>query len=250
MFRIKVCGITTSDDALLAAECGADAIGLNFYEESPRHVEPETAAEILERLRQDYSPQRVQVVAVFVNAMLDDLLWTIRAANLYGPEQGVSLQIHGDEPPQFLVELRQQGLGVIDSPLQATGHVPVVPVVRALRCPNSDLSDAEQYLQNCQSLNALPQAVLLDAHATGNYGGTGQTLDWTGVGKRGNRLLSLPVILAGGLKPDNVAKAIAAARPAAVDVASGVESAPGKKDAAKIWAFVAAAREALEKLDA
>ena len=155
MFRIKICGITTPDDALLAAECGADAIGLNFYEQSPRHITPDAAAEIIERLRQDYSATQVQVVAVFVNAPLDDILWTIREANLYGPEQGVSLQIHGDEPPQFLADLRGHGLGVTDSPLQATGHVPVVPVIRALRCRETDLSGPQQYLQNCQSLHAL-----------------------------------------------------------------------------------------------
>src|SRR5215207_9895524 len=110
MFRFKICGITTADDALLAAEAGADAIGLNFYDKSPRCVTPDVAGEIIERLRRDYSAEQVQVVAVFVNASLDDILWTIRDANLYGPEQGLCLQIHGDEPPEFLAELRSQGL--------------------------------------------------------------------------------------------------------------------------------------------
>src|SRR5262245_41537484 len=121
MFRIKVCGITTPEDALLAAGAGADAIGLNFYEKSPRRVSPEVAAEIVQRLRKEHPADHVQVVAIFVNASLDDLLWTIRDADLYGPETGLALQIHGDEPPQFLAELRSHGLGVMGSVLHATG---------------------------------------------------------------------------------------------------------------------------------
>jgi phosphoribosylanthranilate isomerase len=244
MFRIKICGITTPDDALLAAEAGADAIGLNFYKKSPRCITPEVAAEIVQRLRQDYSAEQVQVVAVFVNASLDDILWTIRDANLYGTEQGLCLQIHGDEPPAFLAELRGQGLGVTDSLLQATGHVPIVPVIRAFRCRESDLSSPRAYLQTCQSLGALPQAVLLDAYAAGTYGGSGLALDWQAIASRGDELSGLPLILAGGLTPANVASAIATARPAAVDVASGVESSPGKKDAAQVMAFVDAATRA------
>jgi len=242
MFRIKICGITTPDDALLAAEAGADAIGLNFYPPSPRCITPDVAGEIALRLRQDYSADQVQVVAVFVNASLDDVLWTIRDANLYGPEQGLCLQIHGDEPPQFLAELRSQGLGVTDSLLQATGHVPTVPVIRAFRCRNSDLREQREYLRNCQLLGCLPQAALLDGFAAGSYGGTGAALDWQALATRQDQLLNLPVVLAGGLNAANVAAAIVAARPDAVDVASGVESSPGKKDAAKVMAFVDAAK--------
>ena len=244
MFRIKICGITTPDDALLAAEAGADAIGLNFYEKSPRCITPDTAAEIVERLRQDYSADQVQVVAVFVNASLDDILWTIREADLFRPEGGLALQLHGDEPPQLLAGLRSHGLGVTNTILQATGHVPTVPVIRAFRCRDTDLSPPREYLQDCRRLNALPQAILLDGFSATSYGGTGATLDWQAVASRGDHLAGLPLILAGGLTRANVAAAIATARPNAVDVASGVESSPGKKDAAKVLAFVDAARRA------
>jgi phosphoribosylanthranilate isomerase len=244
MFRVKICGITTADDALLAAEAGADAIGLNFYEKSPRCVSPDRAAEILEALREKYSAQQVQVLAVFVNASLDDILWTIREANLYGLEQGVGLQLHGDEPPQLLADLRREGLGQTDNLFQVIGHVPIVPVVRAFRCTGGDLSVAGEYLQRCVTLGALPQAVLLDAYSASGYGGSGRTLDWDGIAAGRQLLGELPIILAGGLTPANVAAAITTARPDAVDVASGVESAPGVKDAAKVMAFVDAARRA------
>jgi phosphoribosylanthranilate isomerase len=248
MYRIKICGITTVDDALLAAEAGADAIGLNFYEKSPRCLSPDVAGGILERLREGYSAQQLQVFAVFVNASLDDILWTIREANLYGLEQRVGIQLHGDEPPQFLANLRREGLGQTDNLFQVIGHAPVVPVVRAFRCRDGDLSAASDYLQNCRSLGALPQGVLLDAHSAGSYGGSGRTLDWQSIAAQRHQLGDVPIILAGGLMPANVSAAIAAAKPHAVDVASGVESAPGVKDAAKVMAFIAHAKRAFEEL--
>jgi len=250
MFQIKICGITTPDDALLAAEAGADAIGLNFYDKSPRHVDPQRAGEIVERLRAEYSAEQVQVFAVFVNASLDDILWTIRDANLFGLEQGLGIQLHGDEPPEFLRDLRAQGLGVTDSLFQAAGHVPVVPVVRALRCREPDLASQLAYLERCRLLGALPQGVLLDSHSPASYGGTGQVADWNAIRHQRGKLLLLGLqpILAGGLTPENVAAAIAAALPGAVDVASGVESAPGRKDTAKVLAFVARAKAAFATL--
>jgi len=249
MFRVKICGITSPDDALLAAEAGADAIGLNCYEKSLRFIDPQHAGEIAERLRKEYSADRVQIFLVFVNAGLDDILWTIREAHLYGAEMGLGVQIHGDEPPELLRGLREHGIGVTGTLFQASGHAPTVPVVRALRCSERDLSSQSLYLQNCQSLVALPQAVLLDAHAPGSYGGTGQVVDWRMIHDQRDKLLDLPLILAGGLTPENVAEAIAIACPDAVDVASGVESAPGKKDAAKVHAFVARARQAFAECE-
>jgi len=246
MYRIKICGITTADDALLAAEAGADAIGLNFYAQSPRFVHADQAAEIVERLREDYAADRVQVFGVFVNASLDDIVWTIREANLYGPEQGFGIQLHGDEPPELLRELHQHGLGRSGELLQVLGHVPEVPVVRALRCQDANLAAHATYLLQCQQLGALPQAVLLDAFAPGSYGGTGERLDWRAVASARPALFNLPIVLAGGLTPANIAEAIAAARPNAVDVASGVESSPGHKDAAKVYAFVTHAKRAFQ----
>jgi phosphoribosylanthranilate isomerase len=243
MFRIKICGITTPDDALLAAEAGADAIGLNFYEKSPRCVTGAQAAEIVERLREDYPPEEVQVVAVCVNQTLDELLWTIRDADLYGP--GFCLQLHGDEPPELLRDLRAHGIGAEGHLLHVTGHVPMVPVIRAFRCQSGDFSRERAYLSECRRLGALPQAVLFDAWQPGAYGGTGAALDWQTLRSQRDGF-GLPVILAGGLAPDNVAAAIATARPDGVDVASGVESAPGKKDYSKTMAFVAAAKQAFD----
>ena len=248
MFRVKICGITTPEDALLAAEAGAGAIGLNCYAKSPRHVDPQRAGEIAERLRKEYSAGRVQIFLVFVNARLDDILWTIRESELYGAEMGLGIQLHGDEPPELLRDLRQHGLGVTGTLFQASGHAPTVPVVRALRCSQADLGPQAFYLQQCQSLGALPQAVLLDAHAPGSYGGTGQVVDWNMIREGRDKLLGLPLILAGGLTPENVAEAIATARTGAVDVASGVESSPGKKDAAKVMAFITAAKRAFAAL--
>jgi len=247
MYRIKICGITNAEDALLAAEAGADAIGVNFYEKSQRYVRPDEAGEIVDRLREEYSAQQIQVFGVFVNASLDDIIWTIREANLYGPDRGFGIQLHGDEPPELIRDLHKQGLGLTDQLMQVTGHVPTVPVVRAFRCRGADLAAEEQYLKQCNQLGAIPQAALLDAYAPGAYGGTGQCVDWTTVGRERHRLSGLPLVLAGGLNSENVAAAIAAAKPDAVDVASGVEFTPRKKDAAKVYAFVAAARAALAK---
>ncbi|HEX5103968.1 MAG TPA: phosphoribosylanthranilate isomerase [Pirellulaceae bacterium] len=244
MFKIKICGITSVQDARLAAEAGADAIGLNFYAQSPRHVAADLAGEIARRLREDYSPDQVQIVAVFVNHAPDEILWTLREADLYA--SGLCLQLHGDEPPALLHELQAHGLGTAGHLLQATGHVPAVPVIRALRCPGSELAAATHYLEECKRQSASPQGVLIDAFQPGAYGGTGARADWAAVRRRS---WSLPLILAGGLTPDNVTEAIATARPDAVDVASGVESAPGQKDLAKVRAFVAGAKEAFAALD-
>lgn len=248
VFRIKICGIMTADDALLAAEAGADAIGLNFYDKSPRFVPADRAAEIVERLREEYPAERVRVFGVFVNASLDDIIWTIRETDLYGPEKGFGIQLHGDEPPELLRDLHNEGLGRTGDLFQVLGHVPVVPVVRAFRCRGPDLAKEADYLQSCQRLGSLPQALLLDAYSATQYGGTGECVDWAAVRRERSKLHGVPVLLSGGLTPANVAEAIDRARPEGVDVASGVEKAPGQKDAAKVYAFVAAAKKAWREL--
>jgi phosphoribosylanthranilate isomerase len=245
MFRVKICGITTVQDALLAAEAGADAIGLNFYSQSPRCIDAQRAEQIVAALREKYEPAQVHVVALFVNASTDDILWTIRDANLLGPEGGLAIQLHGDEPPELLAELQSHGLGGAQHLFHATGHVPYVPVIRALRGREPTLEGVADYLVRCRMLRALPSAVLLDAYHPGSFGGTGQALDWDALRAGRDKLLGLPLILAGGLTSENVAEAIATAQPDGVDVASGVESAPGKKEAAKVLAFTARARQAL-----
>jgi phosphoribosylanthranilate isomerase len=211
LFRIKICGVTRPEDAAAIAAAGADAIGLNFYPNSPRFVTDEQAAEIIAIL-----PPTVAKVGVFVNA---------DAATIRDKAQRLGLdwvQLHGDEPPDFIAKL--PGLAVIRA-VRLRDRVSVV------------LPDAKGKLVR------LPNAVLVDSFSDAAYGGTGQTVAWEHIPEAKRRLAGLPVILAGGLTPENVAEAIRVARPNALDVASGVESSPGIKDLAKVQAFVTAARE-------
>ena len=214
VFRVKICGITTLEDALLAAEAGADAIGLNFYDKSPRYVTAERAKEICQAL-----PAKVEKVGVFVNSLAKGIVATASRVGL------TAVQLHGDEGPEHLVTLGN------------------LPVIKAFRFRESTLDSARAFLDQIPEASH-PAAILLDAHAAGAYGGTGQVLDWEALANERNKLLGIPLILAGGLTPDNVAEAIRIARPDGVDTASGVESAPGRKDPEKVGAFVAAAKRA------
>ncbi len=216
MFRVKICGITSLEDARASVEAGADAIGLNFYAASPRFVQRDRAAEICNALG-----KRAVKVGVFVNASARD----IRAA---ARELGLDVvQLHGDEDPQLLAELR--GLAVM----------------KAFRV-RDDLAAIEVFLRQCHRLACLPRLVLLDADRAGQYGGTGATLDWQMVARDRARLAGAPLVLAGGLNPENVAAAVAAVRPWAIDVASGVESSPGHKSTAMVQQFVSAAKAAFD----
>lgn len=208
MTAIKICGITREEDALAAARRGAHAIGLVFYDKSPRHVTPARAAELMRVL-----PPFVTSVGLFVDAAADDVRRTLGVARLD------LLQFHGDETPAFC---RQFG----------------VPYLKAARVrPGLDLL---QYARDYHDARAL----LLDAYVEGTHGGTGATFDWALIPKN----LSLPVVLSGGLTPDNVASAIRAVKPWAVDVSSGVESPglanKGIKSDAKIAAFVTGVQDA------
>jgi phosphoribosylanthranilate isomerase len=214
VFRVKICGIMTVEDALAAAEAGADAIGLNFFDKSPRYVTAERAKEICQAL-----PAKVAKVGVFVNSLAKGIVATASRVGL------TAAQLHGDEGPEFLVSLGN------------------LPVIKAFRCKESTLDCVRAFLDQIPEASH-PAAILLDAHAPGTYGGTGQVLDWKALANERNKLLGIPLILAGGLTPHNVAEAIQIARPDAVDTASGVESAPGKKDPDQVRAFVAAATSA------
>jgi phosphoribosylanthranilate isomerase len=217
MLRLKICGITTPDDARLAAEAGADAIGLNFYTASPRHITREKAREIIAAL-----PAGVARVGVFVNAQP-------RAVCALYDELGLSfVQLHGDEPPGALVEFSDRR------------------IIKAFRYRNADMRPIGEYVEECLELKCPLAGVLIDAFAPGKYGGTGKTLDWRLLREAPDYLHGLPLILAGGLTPANVADAIREARPQGVDVASGVETAPGKKDPLLVQQFVQAARDAFE----
>lgn len=203
--KIKFCGLTNLADAELAAAAGAWAIGLIFWPGSKRRCSLADAGEISAALR-----RRVQVAGVFVNATLDEVAATADAAQLS------MIQLHGDEGPAFCAEVaRRTGAKIIKAARVRSGAE-----IRALGSFHIDFH-------------------LLDSYAPGQPGGTGETFAWElAAAHRG----PVPMILSGGLNPDNVAEAIAAVHPFAVDVASGVERSPGRKDPAKLEAFAAAVR--------
>jgi phosphoribosylanthranilate isomerase len=200
--RIKICGITRLADAMVAVEAGVDALGFIFCEASPRFIRFSAAASIVRQL-----PPFVARVGVFVNA--DDAA-VRRAIEVSGID---TLQFHGDEPPEFCRRF----------PLNA---------YKAFR-----LSDAAS-LEVCRQYSGM--AWLLDSHVPGVPGGTGETFNWDLAIEA--KKLNPHILLAGGLTPANVGEAIRRVRPAAVDVSSGVENEPGRKDADKLRAFVAAVR--------
>jgi phosphoribosylanthranilate isomerase len=208
----KICGITNPSDALLAKQAGATAIGLNFYSGSPRCVTVDQACVIAKNCAHG-----LQKVGVFVNASAEKITQVATAVPLD------IIQLHGDEPAAFL------------------GELPALPIVKAFRCGAAGLTPLVEYLKECQKLGRLPSFLLIDAAAPGQYGGSGQTIDWSMLPGSRSQLHGLPVILAGGLTPENVAEAIRVAQPDGVDVASGVEVSPGVKDSGKVRKFVAAA---------
>lgn len=198
MTRIKICGITRSEDALAVAASGADAIGLVFYGKSPRHVGIAQAKQLV-----DVLPPFVTVVGLFVDADPGFVREVLAAVPLD------LLQFHGDEAPEYCAQFNR-------------------PYLKAIRVK------AGVNLLQCASDFGSARGLLLDAHVDGVPGGTGTVFDWTLI----PRQLPLPVILSGGLDAANVAAAIERVRPYAVDVSSGVEAAKGIKDTAKIAAFV------------
>ena len=233
MFRIKVCGVTSVEDARVVADCGADAIGLNFIAGSSRCLTVEQAATIAARL-----PDGIVKVGVFVGRPADEML-------AIAAQVGLDLiQLHGvfDGPP-----------ATSDPPWRCDELQPY-PVIRAVRLdePSADpdrLATARQWIDAADACGQRPAMALLDAGVSrgttaGQLGGTGHTVDWGAVAA--SPPLQVPMTLAGGLTPENVAAAILASGLTAVDTASGVESAPGRKDRDRVSRFVAAARLALE----
>jgi phosphoribosylanthranilate isomerase len=209
--KIKFCGVASLDDAKRAAAAGAWAIGLIFWPHSPRRCGPDIAAEIASSLR-----RRVEVVGVFVNPTLDELIQTAEAVGF------TMLQLHGDEGPAFCTEAaRRTGCKVIKAARVRSGAD-----IQALWPFHTDYH-------------------LLDSYTAGRPGGTGETFSWEIARSHGP---DVPVILSGGLTPENVAEAIAVVRPFAVDVASGVELRPGRKDPEKLEAFADAVRSAAAPL--
>ena len=204
MIRIKICGITRTEDALACEAAGADALGFMFYEPSKRHVTFEAAARIIRAM-----PPLVSKVGVFVNAPADFVSEAIEVAGID------TLQFHGDESPEFCAQFHR-------------------PFIKAFRVKDRDSLDAARAYENC--------AWLLDSYVPGEHGGTGARFNWDLAGEL--VATGRPVILAGGLNPENAAEAVRSVNPYALDVSSGVELAPGIKDSAKVAAFIAAAKSA------
>ena len=202
--KVKICGITNWTDARRAYAAGADFLGFNFYPESPRYISPVQAAKIVKKL-----PDTVSVVGVFVNEPEETVVATAKMVGLD------FVQLHGDESPQAVEKLARR-----------------VRVIKALRVK-------KPFRSTELSRFRAAKAFLLDGFDRKARGGTGKTFDWS-VARRLNR--GRKIFLAGGLTPANAAEAVAAAKPFALDVCSGVESSPGKKDAARIVAFMEAAR--------
>lgn len=204
MTKIKICGVRTVKDALAAMEAGADLIGFNFYPKSPRYVEVGMCRNIMAVVRRY---PRVTCVGVFVNASLAEIRATIDTLGLN------LVQLHGDETPELLRSLNGQAY-------KAFRGIPA-------DIPGYERQDAPMFL--------------VDAAVKGLYGGSGVTADWTGAAELAKKY---PLLLAGGLTPENVADAVRRVKPWGVDVASGVESAPGEKDAGKMVEFVKKVRAA------
>jgi len=212
MVRVKICGVTNSADAQLAAELGAHAIGLNFFPESPRAVSPFDAEKLLRDL-----PPFVAAVGIFVNWAPEPIIALAQALRLF------AVQLHGDETPPVVAEVAKK-----------------FPVIKAFRTGQGSVSPAF-------SRYRAAAAFLLDAADPNQFGGTGKTTDWQ---FPRTAAASHRIVLAGGLTAENVAEAMITVRPYAVDVASGVESRPGKKDRAKLRTFFAEVARANQLLAA
>ena len=209
MVRVKICGITNSGDALAAVDAGASLLGFNFYDESPRFIPAAEAEKIRQQL-----PKKVEAVGIFVNSPPADVAAILKSLQLD------AAQLHGDETPQAAAEIAR-----------------LLPVIKAFRVePDFHLAVLDEYPDAF--------AFLFDAAHTGQYGGTGRTTDWD-VARRA--AVDRRIILAGGLKVENVAAAVRIVRPYAVDVASGVESKPGKKDHGRMREFIQEVRRAERK---
>lgn len=231
LFRVKICGVTTPADAALAAAAGADAIGLNFVAGSPRRLEPEEARSVAAAV-----PEGVLTVGVFAGTAAAEIRRIAAAVGLD------AVQLHG----------HLSGEGPAADPPERCAALGGLAVIRAVRmeadAPGRDpLGAARAWLAAAAALGPPPALVIVDAAVprgtpAGHLGGTGATVDWAALSAAAP--LGLPVALAGGLTPENVAAAIHASMAAAVDTASGVEAAPGRKDPGKLRAFVTAAREA------
>lgn len=227
LFQIKICGITTPADALMACQNGADAVGLNFYIKSSRFIKSADAESVRIQVDQFNAKafQKVWKVGVFVNPTDAELL---EAVDAFGLD---AIQFHGNESREFVARSRK-----LVRELE-----PDCQMIRALSArlfsnsvsESSEMERVQAEIRSWESVGI--DAILLDAAADGEFGGTGQTLDWRYLN---NLIFTVPFILAGGLNPENVSMAIRLTGAQGVDVASGVETEPGRKDNEKVRSFV------------
>lgn len=235
MFHVKICGVTAAADAEMVAAAGADAIGLNFVQGSPRQLDVTRGHEIVEAI-----PAGVLRVGVFAGTPAVDMLRIARALALD------AIQLHG----------HLEGTHAPVDPPERCRELAGMPVIRAVRLdasrPGTDpLAAARQWIAAAAEAGGRPAMVIVDATVSrgtepGRLGGTGELVDWAALARAGS--LPVPMAVAGGLTPENVAEAIRTTGLSAVDTASGVEAAPGRKDPAKVREFIAAARRGLEDL--
>jgi phosphoribosylanthranilate isomerase len=219
----KVCGIRDVATARAAASAGASAIGLNFFAKSPRSITPTVAAQIVAAV----DTAATQPIGLFVNHSQDEI-------DSIAAQIGVSaIQLHGDESPQFVAELQKRHPGW--------------SILKAFRIGDS-LQPIAEFVTECERLNVRLAGCLLDARVDGSFGGTGVVAPWELIARDYDRTNWPPLILAGGLTPDNVAAAIRTVRPMGVDTASGVESSPGVKDTKLLARFVAEAQHGFTEL--
>lgn len=228
LFHVKICGVTTPADARLAADAGADAVGFNFVAGSPRRIDAAAARAAVAAL-----PGHVLAVGVFAGTTAPEILEIVRSAGL------AAVQLHG--------HLAGDATAAVDPP-ERCRELLGVPVIRAVRIEPDGLAAARGWLTAAAAAGRSPEMVIVDAGVAaatvaGQLGGTGHLVDWEAFAREAP--LGVPAALAGGLSPANVAAAIRATGVPAVDTASGVESAPGRKDPDLVRAFVAAARAAL-----
>ena len=219
MTWVKICGMTNLEDALVAVEAGADAVGFVFYEKSPRCVTVERAREICRKL-----PAEIEKVGVFVDAGPQTIFDLVLSAGL------TAVQLHG--------KLSRDGvLGDQRSTMECVGVQKVIAMI-----PGDSLKNGGLFMADAERKKAF--AFLLDSVSNGTTGGTGTKFDWEGTRDMVLGISSsVPVIVAGGLNSENVGEAVEILKPWGVDVVSGVEAAPGKKDPEKVRAFVRAVRE-------
>jgi phosphoribosylanthranilate isomerase len=218
MTWVKICGMTNLEDALTAVEAGADAVGFVFYEKSPRNISVEAAREIVEGL-----PEGVEKVGVFVDLEAERIREIVLDARL------TAVQLHGKRSLESVWKDRRPAL-------ECVGVSKLIPMLHG-----DALKDDDLLIQ--QRVHGNMFALLLDSRSNGATGGTGTTFDWEATrGAVQAMSLMVPVIVAGGLTPLNVTEAIKTFQPFGVDVSSGVEACPGKKDPEKVRAFVKAVR--------